>query len=346
MSHAERLERGYRRLLACYPVQYRAEYGEEMIGVLMTASTPRQRRPDLREAAGLVTAGLRARLRLTSRATFSPAWRDAAAAFGYLAAVTLAAMAAYHLVATLTIRNLYGDMIHGTSFGVQEWATLVWVAGWTVAAVAAGAGARWLGAAWALVGTAAIAVKFGPEYIQSPWNVVTYWWILVLAVTAAAALVTGARGEVRPLGVRSRVVVGLAALLATAAPALEAAMIVVTPVDGGWSETYRWFFASMRIGPRPVTLINAVLVVALAAVVLRLAPSVRRRVVVLALPAAATGLVVLWAFRDLLAPSPPFGYLIAPQWIVLVAVPVLTFALGARLVARYERKLASGALLA
>jgi cytochrome c-type biogenesis protein CcmH/NrfF len=42
--------------------------------------------------------------------------------------------------------------------------------------------------------------------------------------------------------------------------------------------------------------------------------------------------------------DPPV-YLVPPQWIVLAVTPVLTLAAGVWLVARFERKAASGALL-
>ena len=39
------LERRYRRLLACYPVEHRRVYGEEMIGVLLASTPNGQRQP-------------------------------------------------------------------------------------------------------------------------------------------------------------------------------------------------------------------------------------------------------------------------------------------------------------
>jgi hypothetical protein len=48
------LERGYRRLLACYPRDFRRESGPEMLGVLLDAARPGQRRPRPGEAADLL----------------------------------------------------------------------------------------------------------------------------------------------------------------------------------------------------------------------------------------------------------------------------------------------------
>ncbi|GIJ45302.1 hypothetical protein Val02_21880 [Virgisporangium aliadipatigenens] len=55
------LERRYRRLLRAYPAGYRHERGDEIVGTLLDAAAPGQRRPDPRQAARLVMAGLRTR---------------------------------------------------------------------------------------------------------------------------------------------------------------------------------------------------------------------------------------------------------------------------------------------
>jgi hypothetical protein len=350
---SDRLERSYRRLLACYPTDYRARYGEEMIGVLMTASTPQQRRPDAREAFGLITTGLAARLRMTARATYSPAWRDAARVFGFLAAAILAALYGDRAVAVIAHR-WSGFYVQGTT-----WAVAI---AWTLAAVAAGLGRRRLaavGAIAAIVAAAGVTVAVTRPYAEYPWDVVTSWWILVLAVTAAAAQVLTVRpeaeppGERRRLGPRSRIAVAVAALFAATAPALESFTVVVTQLgEHAYTESYRPPFNYLTLpvaGHRPVVSIAlTVLVVLLAVLVLRLSPAVRRRVVLLGLPAAVTQLVVLWTFNGYLQSSPRFDppvYLVAPQWISLVAVPILVFAFGAWLIARYERRLAAGTLL-
>jgi hypothetical protein len=344
---SERLERSYRRLLACYPTEYRAMYGEEMIGVLMTASTPQQRRPDTREAFGLISTGLAARLRMTVQATHSPAWRGAAAAFGYLASATMAALFGYQAVALVA---------HPFSGLAVSWVAAALAIGWTLTAVATGLGLRVLAAVSSIAAAAGVAVEVTRNYTENPAAVVTSWWILVLAVTGAAALVILTRpdGERRrPLWPRTMAVVGLTAILAVAAPALESLTIVVTRLDGNaWSESYRppfnWFGLAL-VDHRPVVSITViVLVVLLAVVVVRLSPAVRRRVVLLALPAALTALLVMLTFNGYLVSSPRFDppvYPEAPQWIALLATPVLVFAVGAWLLSRYERKLASGALL-
>jgi len=66
MTEHSPLERRYRRCLALYPKSFRAEREDEMVAVLMQGADPGQTRPRAREAADLVTHGLRRRAR-TSR---------------------------------------------------------------------------------------------------------------------------------------------------------------------------------------------------------------------------------------------------------------------------------------
>jgi hypothetical protein len=63
MSDSAGLERGYRRLLTCYPRTFRHENEQEILGVLMAGARDGQRRPGLAESADLVRGGLWLRLR-------------------------------------------------------------------------------------------------------------------------------------------------------------------------------------------------------------------------------------------------------------------------------------------
>jgi hypothetical protein len=63
MTGGADLERGYRRLLACYPRRFRDEHGEELLGVLLASARDGQHRPALLECADLVRNGLGMRLR-------------------------------------------------------------------------------------------------------------------------------------------------------------------------------------------------------------------------------------------------------------------------------------------
>jgi len=63
MTDSTDLERGYRRLLACYPPAYRDENEQEILGVLMDGAREGQKRPRLAESAALIRSALRMRLR-------------------------------------------------------------------------------------------------------------------------------------------------------------------------------------------------------------------------------------------------------------------------------------------
>jgi len=73
------LERGYRRLLACYPLWYRQAHEEEMLAVLMTGAPQAKRRPGIAEAADLLWGALRIRCQPSAARGAEPAWRDALA---------------------------------------------------------------------------------------------------------------------------------------------------------------------------------------------------------------------------------------------------------------------------
>jgi hypothetical protein len=68
MNETANLERGYRRVLRCYPKAFRQESGQEILGVLLATAHEGQRRIGLAESAALIRGGLRMRLRLTARA--------------------------------------------------------------------------------------------------------------------------------------------------------------------------------------------------------------------------------------------------------------------------------------
>ena len=59
------LERGYRRLLACYPRSFRRENEEEILAVLIATSYSGQLRPSLAESADLLNGAVRMHLGLS-----------------------------------------------------------------------------------------------------------------------------------------------------------------------------------------------------------------------------------------------------------------------------------------
>jgi hypothetical protein len=78
------LEKSYRRLLRWYPALYRHRHEEEILGVLMAAARPGQRRPGARESADLVWSALKIRIRMATRSAGSEPWAAAFALTGVL----------------------------------------------------------------------------------------------------------------------------------------------------------------------------------------------------------------------------------------------------------------------
>lgn len=83
------LERRYRRLLTWYPKDHRARHEEEMLAVLLAASTPGQNRPAGRDAFDLVRGGLAIRLRRVAPPGSRRHWRAAVDLAALLAPLTL-----------------------------------------------------------------------------------------------------------------------------------------------------------------------------------------------------------------------------------------------------------------
>jgi hypothetical protein len=79
MTTADGLEGGYRRLLRWYPPSYRCGHEEEILGVLMAAAQPGQRRPSVRESLDLLWSALKIRMRTTLRGADSQPWAAALA---------------------------------------------------------------------------------------------------------------------------------------------------------------------------------------------------------------------------------------------------------------------------
>ena len=84
MTTAGRLEGGYRRLLRWYPPSYRSRHEEEILGVLMAAAQPGQRRPGARESLDLLWSAVKIRIRMTLRGADSQPWAAALAQVGVL----------------------------------------------------------------------------------------------------------------------------------------------------------------------------------------------------------------------------------------------------------------------
>ena len=65
MNDSTDLERGYRRLVGCYPRSFRKENEEEILTVLLATAREGQRRPSLGESADLLKGAVRMRMGLS-----------------------------------------------------------------------------------------------------------------------------------------------------------------------------------------------------------------------------------------------------------------------------------------
>ncbi len=90
MTRAERLECRYRRLLWAYPAGYRAERGDEIVGVLLDCAGPGRSRPSVGDALDLTRGGLATRFRRHGAGTRGP-WSDAFAILTVVLPILLAA---------------------------------------------------------------------------------------------------------------------------------------------------------------------------------------------------------------------------------------------------------------
>ena len=98
MSEMTALERGYRRILACYPRSFLRENADEVLAVLLDTAAEGQTRVGLAEAWDLVRGGVRMRL-----------WPAAPRPRAVRAAVTLMlAGAATELAALITVAVSFG----------------------------------------------------------------------------------------------------------------------------------------------------------------------------------------------------------------------------------------------
>ncbi|WCN79311.1 hypothetical protein [Micromonospora sp. LH3U1] len=341
------LERRYRRLLAVYPWEHRRSYEDEMLAVLLADARPGQRRPAAADVRNLVGAGLRARLRVGARGFTEPTWPDAATVTGLLVGLVLLALTGKSL-----LDQLIGHPGLPPGFGPGSADLVDWlrVAGWAGVCAAVLVGWRWVAAGLAWAGVIGWGALVAPQAGDNLTYVVDTLPQLALAVVAAAALTVPVprRRVIALLGVRR-----LAALLL--APAAMVALLVTNrvtspafdPVDGA---SYQVFYGIEAGSELVVWLYVAGLVAAVLTMLValaRLAPGVRRRIVVMLLPVAALALVIDSALAGWATSTGHMGHvipLVPAQWAMLVLVPPVTFLAGALLVRRREATLRMVAL--
>ncbi|MEV1332982.1 hypothetical protein AB0J20_25810 [Micromonospora costi] len=341
---ADDLERRYRRLLAVYPWEHRRAYEDEMLAVLLAGARPGQRRPSAGDVRDLVGAGLRARLRVGARGFTEPAWADAAAVTGLVAAVVLLA-----LVAADVLTQVVPDPLRGPGAwpgpSLTDWLR---VAGWSAVSGAALAGLRWAGAGLAWAAVAAWALLVAPQSTGNPSYVVDTMPQFLLAVVAAAALTVPVRRPARAvLGVR-RV---LPLLLA---PAVAVALVTVNratrPGLADQAGTYYVQYGLEASSELVLLLYLAGFVLAGAAVLVTLATvaaPVRRRIIVMFLPVAALAVAIDSTLSGWAYSTVQMGHaipLVPAQWAMLVLLPPATFLAGVLVVRRREETLRMVAL--
>ncbi|MBY8874882.1 hypothetical protein K7640_23930 [Micromonospora sp. PLK6-60] len=340
------LERRYRRLLAVYPWEHRRVYEDEMLAVLLDGARAGQRRPTVAEAANLIGAGLRARLRVGARGLTEPAWGDASTVTAVLAALLLCAAAVKGLIDQSVVDPALPPRWRPAGPDLVDWLR---VAGWAGVAVAALAGLRLVAAGLAWAAVVGWAVLVGPQTGTNPTYVVDTLPQLALAVVTAIALSVAARRRgLAVLGVRRLLALVLAALGAVAvleinrltAPGFDRAgpytVYVLYGLEAG-SELVIWLYVAGL----------AVAAAAALAAVLSLAPAIRRRIAVLLAPVAALALTIDSTLAGWVTSTAHMGHaipLVPAQWAVLVLVPPVTFLAGVLLVRRREETLRMVAL--
>jgi hypothetical protein len=134
------LERGYRRVLACYPKAFRRESGEEILAVLMATAHEGQRRVGLAESADLIMGALRMHFGLSR----SPRpVRNAVRLMCLGAVLTLAVL----VTVLVTLGGVRSAAAHDLAAGQWPTVMLTQVGPW-LASAPIGAG-LWLWLAWA-----------------------------------------------------------------------------------------------------------------------------------------------------------------------------------------------------
>ena len=140
MTGPSQLERGYRRVLACYPKAFRRESEEEILAVLMATAGEGQRRVGLAESADLIMGALRMHFGLSR----SPRPVRNAVRLMCLGAVLTSAVLVTVLV---TLGGVRSAAAHDLAAGQWPTVMLTQVGPW-LASAPIGAG-LWLWLAWA-----------------------------------------------------------------------------------------------------------------------------------------------------------------------------------------------------
>jgi hypothetical protein len=326
-------ESRYRRLLALYPREYRREYAEEMLAVLMADG-----RSDPGQTFDLVKSALGAHWRQSLIELRGESWRRAARAVQIFGALLLLGVAARRAAMSVSAFLAYPEL---QPFVIAP-ADLARLAAWAVAAAAGLLGLRSRGvrsmavvaAAAGLAGEIAAPARY---YLDTPARVLNAYWIILAAAVVLTASFMSERVAFRTAAPRGSVLMGAAclAVIASGTPLAGAGGLGAIREIG--------YFDSLRLvdnlspGPLLLLLIAAVLAVAGVA---RQQAATRRRIVACAVPVVAAFPLVKVGFAGLIAYNmghPESTVLLDPvRWTVLVAVPLAAFAVAVELNRRLE----------
>ncbi|MFC7527732.1 hypothetical protein [Actinoplanes sp. GCM10030250] len=319
------LETRYRRLLRVYPAGHRADYEEEMIGVLMADAEPGRRFPAPAEVLDLLRAGLTARFGRSPQSRRGSGWRDAAAVTGLVAALVLAGIAAGRFAGGLRMVLESGERMraHGVDGlllldpGLRA---LAWIA--VSAALLAGLRRTAAGLAAAAVVVEAGAVLWWWEL--APWQSLRLTWaptvaLLILAVLVAARPARPVREVVGRRGTRF-LAAGIAVMIVGSLVVHAGTVRFPDPLN---ADVVRFWV--------PMALLVAAVTAA--------RPAVRNRVAVLLTTILAVPAVFLYSWdlmRLALAVDITPG-IVTSQAIVLIGTPVLFFTGGLVVLVAGER---------
>jgi hypothetical protein len=291
---AGRLERGYRRLLACYPPLHRREHGEEMLGVLLAAAPDGQRRPTAREAADLLRGAARIWLAAGPARPPGTGWRAALAivsvALPVAALIEVASTWAflYPLGAPHQPESPWMPVVLLVAFGLSGQGIIVPLVLLRLRRTAAGVAVL---VALPLLAWAAFALVKGladaePDFTSMTFSMVCY-------VTEAAALLSA--GELRGRRLVTRRGAALVVTAALAAGLIQAVFYTFVVVE----PQARPSLADLHARPPGTAWLGATAAAAALVLLLTAARAARRApgrrvLIVLAIPASALLAMPYW----------------------------------------------------
>lgn len=209
------LEQRYRKLLRWYPLAHRQAYGDEIIGVLLSAARPGQHRPGPRDAFDVVRGGLLIRVQRLRRGPDGAPWRDALALVSLLAPLIMLAAAIRYAV---EVAVMYPQVRPHLDTGAVEWSSFLSSAGtwlaWAIVAVLALLAQRRAAGLGALIVGGSMLVPFVARLFGLMGDL---WWLggspsgALMGVLAGAALL----GSAGPR--RAKELMGRGALMLTLA---------------------------------------------------------------------------------------------------------------------------------